>query len=680
MKKCDLHIHTIPTVSDSHFEFSLDVLEDYVNQMQLDVIAITNHNMFDMTQYIEIRDRLSVKTVLPGIEVDIEKGHLLVIFDKDDAGLMDFQSKCDAVTTLIPDNKTYITYEQFLHIFGDLTKYVLIPHYDKKPALSNDVISKFNVNILAGEVTSIKKFIYMLKDENERLTPVRFSDIRIKSDLSMSDYSTNHTFMDIIEADVRSIRHCLMDKTKVSLSKEDGNNLFEIFSNGQKLSTGLNIMYGKRSSGKTYTLNKIAELFGDKAKYIKQFELLKLSNRSVDQFEDEQRIRQQKYVDNYFHEFRNVVEDFVQVDSPESDSAILNEYAGSLVESAKEVGIKDEYSKAKLFSPVLYNISSTTEIEKLIKSVKNLLDSNSYRDIIDRHVSVANLKALLKELIDLYHGLIVENHYKEAANTIIVNVRNSLQRNSAAPRVPDINLYEILVNAAKRNRFVNIVNGLQKTRIINKEKVGNFTIKVSTRKFNNATDLKSVYNKQCSLQVAYNSYGLPMDYMRKLLAANIDIDCIYKMFVAVEFEILNSSDLPVSGGERSEFNFIQKIQDSALSDILIIDEPESSFDNIFLKQEVNRFIKNMAEIMPVVVSTHNNTIGRSIKPDYVLYTEKKVVEGKPVFSVYSGYPASIQLTDTSGNVIENYSTTLNSLEAGEDAYNERKTIYETLKN
>lgn len=312
MKKCDLHIHTIPTVSDSHFEFSLDVLEDYVNQMQLDVIAITNHNMFDMTQYIEIRDRLSDKTVLPGIEVDIEKGHLLVIFDKDDAGLMDFQSKCDAVTTLIPDNKTYITYEQFLQIFGDLTKYVLIPHYDKKPALSNDVISKFNVNILAGEVTSIKKFIYMLKDENERLTPVRFSDIRIKSDLSMSDYSTNHTFMDIIEADVRSIRHCLMDKTKVSLSKEDGNNLFEIFSNGQKLSTGLNIMYGKRSSGKTYTLNKIAELFGDKAKYIKQFELLKLSNRSVDQFEDEQRIRQQKYVDNYFHEFRNVVEDLVQ--------------------------------------------------------------------------------------------------------------------------------------------------------------------------------------------------------------------------------------------------------------------------------------------------------------------------------------------------------------------------------
>lgn len=31
----------------------------------------------------------------------------------------------------------------------------------------------------------------------------------------------------------------------------------------------------------------------------------------------------------------------------------------------------------------------------------------------------------------------------------------------------------------------------------------------------------------------------------------------------------------------------------------------------------------MAEIMPVIVYTHNNTIGSSIKPDFVLYTEKK---------------------------------------------------------
>lgn len=680
MKKCDLHIHTIPTVSDSKFDFSLDVLEDYVNQMQLDVIAITNHNTFNTAQYIQIRDRLTRITVLPGIEVDLENGHVLVIYDNDDAGLMEFQSKCDNITALIPDNRTSISFEQFNRIFTDLSKYVLIPHYDKKPALSLDTIAKFGRNIFAGEVTSIKKFIYMLKDENEILTPVRFSDCRLKRGMTLADYSSNHTFLDIDEVSVRSLRHCLMDKTKSSLTKEDGNELFEIFSNGQQLSTGLNIMYGKRSSGKTYTLNKIAETFGERAKYIRQFELLRLSDRSADQFEEDQKLRQQRYVDSYFQEFRFAVEDFLQVDPADVDLAKVGGFVESLLESAKEVGIKDEYSKARLFSPTLFDIVSTTEIEKLIKSVRDLLETNTYKDVIQKYISFEGLKLLLKELIETYQKLIIENKFKETANAIILDVRNSLQRNSAAPRVPDIDLYGMLVNDIKRKRFDDIVKGIKKSTVVNREKVGNFTIRVSTREFRNATDLKSVYNKQCSLFDAFQYYDSPAEYVRKLKSANIDLDFIYIMFVAVDFEILNSSDLPVSGGERSEFNFIQKIQDSALSDILIIDEPESSFDNIFLKQEVNKFIKDMAELMPVVVSTHNNTIGRSIKPDYVLYTEKTIVDGAPQFTVYSGSPASLTLCSVDGKVIENYTTTLNSLEAGEEAYNERKTIYETLKN
>lgn len=55
MKKCDLHIHTISTVSDSAFTFSLEVLKDYVHKMGIDVIAITNHNVFNIADYFAIR-------------------------------------------------------------------------------------------------------------------------------------------------------------------------------------------------------------------------------------------------------------------------------------------------------------------------------------------------------------------------------------------------------------------------------------------------------------------------------------------------------------------------------------------------------------------------------------------------------------------------------------------------
>jgi ABC-type polar amino acid transport system ATPase subunit len=42
----------------------------------------------------------------------------------------------------------------------------------------------------------------------------------------------------------------------------------------------------------------------------------------------------------------------------------------------------------------------------------------------------------------------------------------------------------------------------------------------------------------------------------------------------------------------------------------IVDEPESSFDNLFLKSDVCKILKGISETMPVVVVTHNSTVGR----------------------------------------------------------------------
>ena len=106
----------------------------------------------------------------------------------------------------------------------------------------------------------------------------------------------------------------------------------------------------------------------------------------------------------------------------------------------------------------------------------------------------------------------------------------------------------------------------------------------------------------------------------------------------MDYRILNEYGLEVSGGEQSEYNLLNSIQDARNYDMLLIDEPESSFDNIFLKDDVNTLLKDLAEEMPVVVVTHNNTIGGSIHPNYVIYTEKTIVDEKPVFRIYYGYP------------------------------------------
>ena len=40
MKKIDLHIHTRKTISDSDFIFSITRLQQYVNEMKIDAIAV----------------------------------------------------------------------------------------------------------------------------------------------------------------------------------------------------------------------------------------------------------------------------------------------------------------------------------------------------------------------------------------------------------------------------------------------------------------------------------------------------------------------------------------------------------------------------------------------------------------------------------------------------------------
>ncbi|MCG8208455.1 hypothetical protein [Tenacibaculum finnmarkense] len=184
-----------------------------------------------------------------------------------------------------------------------------------------------------------------------------------------------------------------------------------------------------------------------------------------------------------------------------------------------------------------------------------------------------------------------------------------------------------------------------------------------------------------SFSEAFKNYDSPYDYLQQLKNVGLEEVDYHKYFVNIEYQTLNKHGFQVSGGERSEFNLLHEISDALKYDLLLIDEPESSFDNIFLKNEVNELIKEISKEIPVIVVTHNNTIGASIKPDYMAYTQKKIVNKDIEYNVYFGHPTSKLLQNTSGEKIENLDILLKCLEAGKEAYNERKkTNYEILED
>jgi hypothetical protein len=266
----------VSTLSDKRFTYSMDTLENYVNVMKLDCIAITNHNMFDLSQFNQIKDRLSIK-VFPGIEIDLEGGHLLLI--SEDNELLDFSNKCRQIENKITNQSDSIKFSDLQEIFADLSRYILIPHYGKDPEIGELTLKKLNNLVTAGEVTSPKKFIYCIKD-NSSLVPVLFSDLRMAE--GVKTFPTRQTYVDIGDVTLVAIKSALRDKHKVFLSRDDGNDFFDALDNGLKLSTGLNVIIGERSTGKSYTLNRIHGEF-ENVKYIKQFSLLERDEEASSQ-------------------------------------------------------------------------------------------------------------------------------------------------------------------------------------------------------------------------------------------------------------------------------------------------------------------------------------------------------------------------------------------------------------
>lgn len=670
MKKIDLHIHTVQSISDRNFTFDLASLKEYVEKLEIDCIAITNHNLFDKVQFEKICQEIKIK-VFPGIEIDLEGGHLLLISENEN--IDDFAVKCQKIKDLILTKDDSISYNKLIEIFPDLKNYLLIPHYDKKPNIKHDTLIKLGDNIFVGEVTSLRKFKTCIK-EADKLTPVIFSDCRFVE--NMESYPTRQTYIDVDDTTLNALKGGLFDKTKVFLSKEEGNNYFQATDDGIMLSTGLNVIVGGRSSGKTYTLNKICENF-DNVKYLRQFSLLQ---NDKENFKKLVTTRHSLITENYLKEFKDVVFDINEIDLKSNDIS-LEKYLNSLKKYASESDNLDAFSKCKLYNETKFTLDSLDNIKKLIAATETLIETNEYKTIVNKHITDNLLKSLIIELIQKHNELYEINLKKDWANSLIESIKDSLRFRSTTTSIEDVDLSEIQLEKIKVEKFNQLVKQVQTEKVIDSKDIRGFKVLAKTKKYTGANQLKNKSKTKLSFAEAFSNYENPYKFLISLQNIGIEETEFYKYFVDIDYRTLNKHGYEVSGGERSEFNLVHEISDALKHDLLLIDEPESSFDNIFLKNEVNELIKEISKEIPVIVVTHNSTIGASINPNHLVFTQKLVDSGNVVYKVFFGHPTSKTLKNVNGETIKNLDVLLNCLEAGEEAYNQRNTMnYEILKD
>lgn len=679
MKKIDLHIHTVATNKDSAFDFSVDEFKNYVTTLSLDAVAVTNHNIFDKENFEEILANLEIP-VFPGIEIDLENGHLLLISENDN--LDDFQRKCDLVTSEINQGNK-ITSSKLTEIFGDLNDYLLIPHYEKDPIIGQSTIQALSSFITAGEVSSPKKFNRIHKKQ-EALVPVYFSDSRIEKNLDISKYQGKQTFIknntEILT--LGSIKDSLADRNKVFLTKNEKHGFFQVFNDGQELSNGLNVILGERSSGKTHFLNKLKSIYDSEdktVKYIEQFDLVKEDDKTFTKNIEKERSRTRE---EFLDEFKDVVDDVIIIERIETEQNITD-FIESLVDFALTEQEHDEYSIAVLYRETKFSTRDEDDLEELLSAVKKVQENQVQKDIINKYLPEDKILELFTELTDIFKEKVVKNLKKDWVNDLVENIQTGLESQTSSPAIKnnDLDLYVIKMEEHKIRKFNTIASALKKNNVISENtSFGKFKIQATSSAYSSVAELHDESGRQISFRETYAHYATPIDFLESLKNITaLPKSELYRYFCKVTYHVLNQYDKGVSGGERAEFNLLKSLQDARQFEMLLIDEPESSFDNLFLKDSVNQLIKDISKEMPVIVVTHNNTVGMLLKPEFIVYTKRDIVGDKDSYKIYSGSPGDKKFKTTSGEEIGSYDVLMKALEAGEEAYKQRESLYQNYK-
>ena len=145
--KIDLHCHTKKTKKSDGVNRNVDVdtFSNYMKDLDIKIVAITNHNLFDKKQYEEFSESVKDYTMVwPGIELDINQqpeknGHMIVICDPNQ-----YEQFSEIINEGIEDVDNYsITLKDLWEKTKDINCIYIAHYYRKSPEISEKELINF---------------------------------------------------------------------------------------------------------------------------------------------------------------------------------------------------------------------------------------------------------------------------------------------------------------------------------------------------------------------------------------------------------------------------------------------------------------------------------------------------------------------------------------------------------
>ena len=442
----------------------------------------------------------------------------------------------------------------------------------------------------------------------------------------------------------------------------------------------MNVILGERSSGKTFTLKRILDAYEpDDRLYIEQFEITNKAKKDV--FDKDVAEEDRVFFDRYFKPLQDAIDGYTQFDEGSCEDAV-RAYCNALVQYA--AAPTDSYSERPIYNADKHAYEEIEAIEssdvKLRKAAHSLADGGKRPDIVREFVDPETLLALDTRLRDLMRQARTTRWQMEKCDEAVSAIKDALSKKSARKPLPSTDkLREYFKYCYREKRLAELLDKLASPLDLKSDEEYKYLKKRTRQMFSNATDAR----KECGITLPNGTdvaglFGAKATSLKKLAVirsfeATVQASVCRLLFNIKSRIVLNDgTNAALSGGQRAEYLLLHKIAGAAGKDIVLIDEPESSFDNPFLNHDVITLLNYVAEHATVFLVTHNNTLGVSLLPDRIIYTEK-TNEGE--YRVYSGELSATRLVDAYGNECDRQEVMLDTMEAGRVAYLDRRTHY-----
>lgn len=709
--KIDIHVHTKKVKSGDAETRNIDVgqFNEIIRSTDVSILAITNHNHFDLVQYETIASSVEdVCQIWPGIELDIfennKRAHLLVIANPKNAKI--FYSRCEKILADAKPDTFTISLRETVEAFDDLDCIYIAHYFIKKPNLGDLEIQLLTTlvsnpkRILKEATNSISAGIYISHGHNS----IYGSDIQ-----DWSKYINEAPNLPELRLPVDSFEQfCLLlekDEATINtiLSKKDRELIIVSPFNAAEpieleIFNDINILFGSKGTGKTEILESLSKYFnskGHKTNVYKSNDLhlddifdLKGHNFNI----DVSNLGVEECVDEI--EFiKNVTEDeVVSLTKYKQHYSIVETNKISQKLKIKNIVKLDEENPKRRVS----------EIEKILIKVKNfnsyLQDNQKLSEYIDPQLieELSNiLERILDQLITEMDSKFLDSKSVKLLNQIVEIFNNEIAKKTGIPPKPTSTGFADYA----RNRINIEIATLKISECLNKklepivEYAGNLGLKgdlfcktsliiqngnfidgsyFTVKKINKTPQkefgkvLKSIMKHIYSVELFEKIAALNQIENIELIKSVSDLLQFKRYFS------LNEIQYHPSNGESSMILLHKELKEDKA--IYLIDEPEKSLGNDYINDVIVPLLKEKAILgKKVIIATHDANIAVRTLPYNSIYRLHEngsyyTMTGNPFYNTLKCIYGTRENLDWK-------EISMRTLEGGKAAFGERGKIY-----